>query len=132
MSTYAIFFKDTDTEKVNKLVDFMRSLDFVDSVEPIHPGVVNDDQSVPESSEDFIAVSDLKKLYPDQWVLLANPQKKGAVLLGGIVLVHDRDKREFALKAKDLIKEHPGVTHFYTGVIPRHAHVGLAKKTQLR
>jgi hypothetical protein len=130
MSTYAISFKDADAEKVNRLVDFMRSLDFVDSVEPIQLGVANDVESIPESSEGFTSVVDLKKLYPDQWVLLANPRKKGTSLLGGIVLVHERDKKEFALKAKELIRAHPGATHFYTGETPRHAHAGLAKKTQ--
>ena len=49
-------------------------------------------------------------------------------MLGGQVMLYERDKREFALKAKDMIQKNTGLTHFFTGESPRHGHVGLARK----
>lgn len=133
MSTYSIHFTDTDREKIERLLDFVRSLDFVSSVEPVTEDSVAPTEAAPASisSDQFIPVSELKSLYPNEWVLLANPQKKNNALLGGLVLIHDADKRSFALKAKDLLKKYPGATHFFTGEAPSHARTGLARKTTI-
>lgn len=76
----------------------------------------------------FQPLATIKALYPDEWVLLAYAEKSGRDLLGGQVVLHEKDKRAFALKAKALIQENKGLTHCYTGELPRHGHIGLARK----
>lgn len=129
-SIYAIHFKDADKDKIKRLLDFVRSLDFVQSVELYQASkpVKTDEHTIPTQSNEFVQVSEIKTLYPNQWVLLANPKKEGAILLGGQVLLHDSDKRAFALKAKDLVKKYRGLTHFFTGEVPSFARTGLARK----
>lgn len=87
--------------------------------------------TVPASIENstFLPIDSIKSIYPNQWVLIANPQKEGRHLLGGQVLLFDHDKREFALKAKELIRTNVGLTHFFTGELPRQGHIGLARKS---
>ncbi|HRI59832.1 MAG TPA: hypothetical protein PK228_08915 [Saprospiraceae bacterium] len=133
MSSYAIHFKDADKDKIKRLIDFVRSLDYVKSVEPFQANtpVKKEEDIVPTQSNEFVPVSEIKTLYPNQWVLLANPQKKGVVLLGGQVLMHDSDKREFALKAKDLLTKYAGLMHFFTGETAPRAHTGLARKVSI-
>ena len=71
---------------------------------------------------------DIKKLYPNEWVLVDSPKKEGVKIIGGTVLVHHADKRLMALQARDLIKNHPSATHFYTGEMPKYAKIGIIKK----
>ena len=41
----------------------------------------------------YTAFDELKKLYPDEWVLLGDPKMKNTAVLGGIVLYHSKDKK---------------------------------------
>lgn len=130
MTTYAIHFKDEDKEKINRLLDFVRSLDFVQSVELFPTGTTSstEESPPPQSSEGFLPLSEIKRLYPDEWVLLDKAHKTGATILGGVVLLHEADKRLFALKARDFIKKDAHLTHFFTGELPHRAQTGLARK----
>jgi len=42
----------------------------------------------------YISFDELKKIYPDEWVLLGNPEMKNTSVLGGVVLYHSKDKKE--------------------------------------
>ena len=42
----------------------------------------------------YVAIEELKKMYPEEWVLLGNPKMKDTSVLGGVVLFHSKDKRE--------------------------------------
>lgn len=42
----------------------------------------------------YFSFDELKKKYPDEWVLLGNPEMKNTSVLGGIVLYHCKDKKE--------------------------------------
>ena len=76
----------------------------------------------------------IKKCYPDEWVLLGNPELKDPELneaivhkvVSGVVLYHSKDKREIGYRAKD-VKQ--GFEHFvcvYTGEIPRQRRFWLS------
>ena len=78
--------------------------------------------------ERYLPLETIKKLYPDEWVLVDSPKKEGTKIIGGIVLVHHADKRLMALQARDLIKDYPSATHFYTGEMPQYAKIGIIKK----
>ena len=42
----------------------------------------------------YITFNEIKKLYPDEWVLLGDPEMKNTSVLGGVVLYHSKDKKE--------------------------------------
>jgi hypothetical protein len=117
-------------DKIQRLLDYVRSLDFVQSVEPASDNIPDTlpQNPTPGEKNGFVPITDIKKLYPNQWVLIADAQKEGASILGGHVLCNDSDKRQFALKAKDLIRLHQQVTHFFTGEITKQARTGLMRK----
>ncbi len=126
--TYAIQFKESEQHRVQKLLDFVQSLDFVESVKAFseEDDVMNVPISIP--IEGYLTTDEIKKSYPNQWVLIAHTCKNSTQILGGKVLLHEADKRDLALKGKDLIRRYPDVNHFYTGEFPSHAHIGLLKK----
>ena len=129
MSTiYAIQFKESEPHRIQKLLDYVQSLDFVQSVKPFseEENVVDMPVSVP--IEGYLTTEEIKKMHPNQWVLLAYTRKKDTHILGGRILLHEADKRELALKGRDLIRQYPDVNHFYTGKFPTHARIGLLRK----
>lgn len=75
-----------------------------------------------------LSVEDIKKMYPDQWVLLGNPvlrnpQSNGAILnrlITGIVLSASKNKRELAEKAKDVISDYAETACVYTGKVAKN------------
>lgn len=75
---------------------------------------------------EVLTINQIKTQYPDQWVLIGNPELKDfdileAIinkLISGIVLFASKDKREIAYKAKDLRKDVESITCIYTGEFP--------------
>jgi len=75
-----------------------------------------------------IPFAQIKKEYPDQWILignpeLSNPEVNGSILsklLRGIVLFASKDKREIAYKASDFTDTVDTTACVYTGDIPKN------------
>ncbi len=75
-----------------------------------------------------LSLSQMKTQYPDQWILVGNPELSepeinGSILsklLRGIVLFASKDKRELAHKAADLRKTVSKTACIYTGEIPKN------------
>ncbi len=44
----------------------------------------------------ILNIEQIAAQYPDEWVLLGNPQTDGATVLAGTVVFHSKDKREIA------------------------------------
>ena len=67
------------------------------------------------------SIDDIKKSYPDEWILLGNPEKEeyGMEIYSGVVLYHSRDKRELAYRDKPLLKKYDRVLLFFNRVTPR-------------
>ncbi len=65
--------------------------------------------------------------YPNEWVLIANPQMRGddfvgpiiKKLIAGTVLYHSKDKREIAYKGLGLVSNHEETTCIFTGEIAK-------------
>ena len=81
-----------------------------------------------ESIEDSVtalperrSIEDIKKSYPDEWILLGDPEEneREMEILSGIVLYHSPDKREVAYLGKPLIKGYSRVMWFFNRVTPR-------------
>ena len=53
--------------------------------------------------EQLLQISELKKMYPNEWVLLGNPVKdKNEIdILSGIPIYHSKDKKEVCYIGRD-------------------------------
>ena len=115
MTTLSLELKDADKNQVQEWVNYLRSLDFVQAIrekEVVAPT--------------YLFIEDIRQQYPNQWVLLADAQMDGMRLLGGRVILHNPNKHQFALEGRDLVKQHTGVRHYYTGERPtQQKHIGV-------
>ncbi len=64
-----------------------------------------------------INITDLKKLYPDEWVLLGNPLMDPSNLdvLAGVPLFHSKDKKEVCYIGRDKTSAYEKITLIFTG-----------------
>lgn len=67
-----------------------------------------------------LQIEQIKKLYPNQWVLIAEPQIQNTLVLGGIVLFNSKDKREIAYKRINWREKYTHATTIYTGSFPKN------------
>jgi hypothetical protein len=75
----------------------------------------------------ILTIEEIRKLFPNQWVLIGNPvldnlDTLGSIsskLVSGVVLMESKDKREIGYKAKDFRSNYESLTCIYTGEIPQ-------------
>ena len=128
MTTFTIHFKEKNQQRIQLFLEFVKSLDFVQSIEPETVSPPSPSQpKEPDSDLQYQTLQQIKDLYTDEWVLLANPQFREADIAGGIVLFHDKDKSKLFQNAKELVKKYPNATHIYTGEFPKRSKIGLIK-----
>lgn len=84
--------------------------------------------SAADLSGDYLNAEEIARRYPDEWILLADYKIEGTEIMGGRVLAHDADKRNLAMRAKDLTLPESPKTIFFTGKWPRRSKVGLMQK----
>ena len=67
--------------------------------------------------EQLISISDIKSLYPNEWVLLGNPimDESKIDVLEGIPLFHSKDKKEVCYIGRDKTANYDKITLIYTG-----------------
>ncbi len=65
----------------------------------------------------LVDIADIKKLYPDEWVLLGNPTMDNAKIdvIGGIPIFHSKDKKEVCYIGRDKTSDYNKITLIYTG-----------------
>jgi hypothetical protein len=65
----------------------------------------------------LINISEIKNLYPDEWVLLGNPNMDESKLdvISGIPLYHSKDKKEVCYIGRDKTTDFDKITLIYTG-----------------
>jgi len=68
-----------------------------------------------------IGIDDIKKSYPDEWILLGNPEidKQKQAILSGVLLYHSPDKREVSYLGRSLITDYKKTALFFNRVTPR-------------
>ena len=76
----------------------------------------------------YIGFDEVKKMYPDEWVLLGNPEMKNTTVLGGIVVYHSKDKKEVCYIGRDKTANFSKVTIAYTGDIKHQRRVGILRR----
>lgn len=77
---------------------------------------------------EILTIDQIKAQYPDQWVLIGNPELDDPNTLGsivsklvrGLVLFASKDKRELAYRAKDFTKDVQRTACIYTGEIAQN------------
>jgi hypothetical protein len=68
-----------------------------------------------------ISISDIKRNYPDEWILLGNPEidETNQAILSGTVLYHSPDKRETVYLGKPMASEYERTALFFNRITPR-------------
>ena len=73
-----------------------------------------------EFSEAPRSIEDIKASYPDEWILLGNPEKDEYFqTVAGVVLYHSPDKREVCYLGKPHIAGYNKTALFFNRVTPR-------------
>jgi len=74
-----------------------------------------------EVKKKTIEINDIKRNYPDEWVLLGNPEidERNQAILAGIVLYHSADKKEVCYLGKPLTATYKKTALFFNRVSPR-------------
>lgn len=78
-----------------------------------------------------MSFEEMKNLYPNEWVLLGNPQRENGKVLGGVVLCHSGDKRGLAKNGGELVKGFDSATHVYTGEFKRSEKIGWIRRVEI-
>lgn len=65
----------------------------------------------------LLNITDIKRLYPEEWVLLGNPvmDESKIDVLEGIPLFHSKDKKEVCYIGRDKTLNFSKITLIYTG-----------------
>jgi hypothetical protein len=76
---------------------------------------------VEEVSDVTRSIEDIKTSYPDEWILLGNPEEDEYEqdILSGVVLYHSPDKREVCYLGKPRIAGYKKTALFFNRVTPR-------------
>ena len=76
----------------------------------------------------YVSLDELKKMYPDEWVLLGNPEIKNTSVLGGVVLYHSKDKKEVSYIGRDKAADFSTVTIAFAGDLKQNRKIGILRK----
>ncbi len=76
----------------------------------------------------FVSFDKVKQLYPDEWILLGNPEMKNTTVLGGVVLYHSKDKKEVCYIGRDKIQHFSKVTIAFAGDLKQNRRIGILRR----
>jgi hypothetical protein len=74
-----------------------------------------------EAIEKTVGIDDIRKFYPDEWVLLGNPEidEINQSILSGTVLYHSPDKKEVCYLGKPIAAAYDRTALFFNRTTPR-------------
>jgi hypothetical protein len=69
----------------------------------------------------LLDISNIKKLYPDEWVLIGNPVMDDSEIdvMAGVPIFHSKDKKEVCYIGRSQTADFEKVTLIYTGVFKK-------------
>ena len=76
----------------------------------------------------YIPFDEVKKMYPEEWVLLGNPILENTNVLGGVVLFHSKDKKEVCYIGRDKTDKIATVTIAFAGNLKKNRRIGILRK----
>lgn len=76
----------------------------------------------------LLTIEEIRQQYPDQWVLIGNPELKDSAILEpivykilrGVVLLANKNKRELSVLAKDARQGYDSISCIWTGEFPKN------------
>jgi hypothetical protein len=81
-----------------------------------------------EKVAEYSTIDEIKKLYPDEWVLLGDPEMQNTSVLGGVILYHSKDKKEVCYIGKDKTDGYDTITIAFAGDLKQHRRIGILKR----
>lgn len=79
-------------------------------------------------TDNFQTIAEFKALFPDEWLLLAEPRMNKTNVLGGILLYHSKDKKEVCYLGRDKTAGYKRITIAYTGELRPVRRIGILKR----
>jgi hypothetical protein len=75
-----------------------------------------------------LTIEEIRKQYPDQWVLIGNPELRNSEvlepivykILRGVVLLANKDKLTLSLQAKNARQGYDSISCIWTGEFPKN------------
>ena len=75
-----------------------------------------------------LSIEEIRQEFPDQWVLIGNPEVKNSEILEpivyrilrGIVILANKDKRELSLRTQEARQGFESITCIWTGEFPKN------------
>jgi hypothetical protein len=62
-----------------------------------------------------MSISEIQQAFPDEWVLIGNPEFENANLIYGTFIAHGKDYLELCYKSQELTKKFEQSTIIFTG-----------------
>ena len=78
--------------------------------------------------DEIMLWEEIKKHFPNEWVVLGNPVFEDMKILQGTVLAHHTDKRVTSLEGGERRDGFNKFTLVFTGQLPPKHHIGLLRK----
>ena len=78
--------------------------------------------------EIYLTFDEIKKRYPNEWVLLGNPTATDLEVLGGFVLFHSSNKKDVFIAGKEKIKPYALSTLVFAGDLKPMRKLGIFRK----
>jgi hypothetical protein len=75
-----------------------------------------------------MTIQEIKSNFPNEWILLGNPQFADNTVIGGEVLLHGKDKTELAIQGKSLRTQYEMLKFIYTGTFKPARRIGVLKR----
>ena len=70
----------------------------------------------------------IKAQYPDEWILVGNPDIQKTKVMGGIVLYHSKDKKEVCYIGRSYTAGYSKITLTFTGQPKSIGRIGIMKR----
>ena len=80
--------------------------------------------------EKILSLDAIRIQFPDEWVLLGNPDIKDYEVLAGTVVHHHKDKRKILELAQVVIDKFEMIKIIFTGNVPKISRLGIFKVTE--
>lgn len=66
-----------------------------------------------------LTIEQIKTAYPNDWVLVGNPELAGTAVLAGVVIFHSKDKKEIAYSQINWREKFKSAITVFTGELPK-------------
>ena len=76
----------------------------------------------------FVTFDKIKELYPNEWILLGNPEMKNTSVIGGVVVYHSKDKKEVCYIGRDKTADFAKVTIAFAGDLNQNRKIGILRR----